>query len=352
MTKKPSSRAAKKSGTRSRGTASDTVVHRFAHPFFTNVPILNRPTVPDVGKRMTDFVATVLQPIPDPIRNPPTMTLADIVGKEPAKAIEQSGSITFHAVGDTGHVGGGTEDMQEFVAEAMAADFDINRPDVSPAFFFHLGDVNYFDNTDKGYNEQFDVPYKRYPGKIIAIPGNHDGEIFKFDGTSVGQKTTLEAFIRNFVQPKASVPPAAGSILRQMVSHPGVFWNLDEVWQVKTFQLRKNESPIDGHDTGARLREAGVRVVLIPERAPNANAYAERFVRSIKEECLSRVIPIGERHLRRAVAEFVDHYHRERNHQGLDNRLIAGSTRLASSAGRVRRHSRLGGLLNFYQRAA
>ena len=73
-----------------------------------------------------------------------------------------------------------------------------------------------------------------------------------------------------------------------------------------------------------RLRDAGIRVVLIPERAPNANAYAERFVRSIKEECLDRLIPIGERHFRRAVAEYVEHYHGERNHQGLDNRLIAG----------------------------
>ena len=72
----------------------------------------------------------------------------------------------------------------------------------------------------------------------------------------------------------------------------------------------------------ARLQDAGIRVVQTPYRAPNANAYAERFVRSIKEECLNRLIPFGERHLRRAVAEFVAHYHRERNHQGLDNELI------------------------------
>ena len=56
-------------------------------------------------------------------------------------------------------------------------------------------------------------------------------------------------------------------------------------------------------------------MVLIPERAPNANAYAERFVRSIKEECLDHIIPIGERPFRQAIAEFVEHYHRERNHQ-------------------------------------
>jgi putative transposase len=64
-------------------------------------------------------------------------------------------------------------------------------------------------------------------------------------------------------------------------------------------------------------------VVLIPERAPNANAYAERSVRSIKEECLDRLIPIGERHFRRAVTEYIEHYHGERNHKGLDSRLIS-----------------------------
>jgi putative transposase len=99
------------------------------------------------------------------------------------------------------------------------------------------------------------------------------------------------------------------------------------------------------------LREAGVRVVQTPLQAPNANAYAERFVRSIKEECLDRMIPLGERHFRRALTEFVTHYHQERNHQGLGNRLIdaVGSYR---GAGRIRRRSRLSGLLNYYERAA
>jgi putative transposase len=68
-----------------------------------------------------------------------------------------------------------------------------------------------------------------------------------------------------------------------------------------------------------QLGDAGIRVVFTPERAPNANAYAERFVRSIQEECLNRMIPVGERHFRRALAGFVAHYPRERNHQGLDN---------------------------------
>ncbi len=99
------------------------------------------------------------------------------------------------------------------------------------------------------------------------------------------------------------------------------------------------------------LHEAGIRVVQTPYQAPNANAYAERFVRSIREECLDRVIPFGERHLRRTLAEFVVHYHRERNHQGLDNALIE-DRRQPCVGGRIHRRPRLGGLLNYYDRAA
>ena len=99
------------------------------------------------------------------------------------------------------------------------------------------------------------------------------------------------------------------------------------------------------------LSEGGLRVVQTPWRAPNANAHAERFVRSIKHECLDRVIPLGERHFRQTVSEYVVHYHHEHNHQGLGNALIDGivSNRRQS---RIRRRSRLGGLLNYYERAA
>jgi transposase InsO family protein len=99
------------------------------------------------------------------------------------------------------------------------------------------------------------------------------------------------------------------------------------------------------------LGASGIRVVRTPFQAPNANAYAERFVRSIKQECLNRVIPFGERQFRRAITEFVEHYHRERNHQGLGNELIDGASSVGSGA-RIRRHQRLGGLLNFYHWAA
>ena len=99
------------------------------------------------------------------------------------------------------------------------------------------------------------------------------------------------------------------------------------------------------------LEESGIQVVQTPFQAPNANAYAERFVRSIKHECLNQVIPFGARHLRRTIAEYAAHYHGERNHQGLGNELIEGASEVGR-VGRVRRRPRLGGLLNYYCRAA
>jgi transposase InsO family protein len=99
------------------------------------------------------------------------------------------------------------------------------------------------------------------------------------------------------------------------------------------------------------LEHEGMRIIRTPFRAPNCNAYAERFVRSIKEECLERVILFGEQHLRRTIAEFVAHYHGERNHQGIGNELIQPLER-ASGQGPVRRRQRIGGILNYYYRAA
>jgi len=100
------------------------------------------------------------------------------------------------------------------------------------------------------------------------------------------------------------------------------------------------------------LAEAGVKSVKLPPRSPNLNAYAERFVRTIKESCLERLILFGEESLRRAIQNFVAHYHHERNHQGLANRLISPEPGHVTNTGVVRRRQRLGGMLNYYYRAA
>lgn len=95
-----------------------------------------------------------------------------------------------------------------------------------------------------------------------------------------------------------------------------------------------------------------VRPVKLPARSPNLNAYAERFVRSIKSECLGQIIPIEEAHLRRAVSEYVDHYHDERNHQGIGNRLVRPVRDSLRATGPIECRKRLGGLLSYYRRAA
>jgi len=100
------------------------------------------------------------------------------------------------------------------------------------------------------------------------------------------------------------------------------------------------------------LRSAGVEPVRLPPRSPNLNAYAERFVRSIKSECLAQIIPLGERHLRNAVSEYAAHYHLERNHQGLDNQLIEQPCGAPNSEGPVECRERLGGVLKYYYRQA
>lgn len=85
---------------------------------------------------------------------------------------------------------------------------------------------------------------------------------------------------------------------------------------------------------------------------PKVERLRQRFVLSVKSECLDRIVPLGAAHLPRAISEFVAHYHTERNHQGLDNVLLQGALTPANENGRILRRARLGGLLNFYHRNA
>ena len=100
------------------------------------------------------------------------------------------------------------------------------------------------------------------------------------------------------------------------------------------------------------LPPADVTPIRRPARAPNPNAYTERFVRTIKESCLERMVLIGEGSRRRAVREFVAHDHHERNHQGLDHRLILPLSTAPPPRGRVQCRQRLGGMLHYDYRSA
>lgn len=101
------------------------------------------------------------------------------------------------------------------------------------------------------------------------------------------------------------------------------------------------------------LEPSGTAIIRLPPRRPNLNAYAERFVRSIKEECVQRLIFFGEASLRRALSEYLAHYQRERNHQGINNlRLDAAANNDLFQVGSVSKRARLGGVLNYYYREA
>jgi putative transposase len=102
----------------------------------------------------------------------------------------------------------------------------------------------------------------------------------------------------------------------------------------------------------ATLSNAGVTPVRLPPRSPNLNAHLERFWRSLRQECLDRLIFFGEDMLRRAIHAYISHYHRERNHQGLENRLIEAGEEVGRKVGEVQCREHLGGTLRYYYRQA
>ncbi len=118
--------------------------------------------------------------------------------------------------------------------------------------------------------------------------------------------------------------------------------------------LLHDRDPLFTDELRGMLWSAGVEPLKLRARSPNSNPHAERFVQSIKEECLNHFVLLGERHLRFVIKEYMSHYHGERYHQGLDGQLV--KPRWAANddqpKGPVRRRSHLGGMLRFYYREA
>jgi len=102
----------------------------------------------------------------------------------------------------------------------------------------------------------------------------------------------------------------------------------------------------------ATSRHTDTEVVLLPPKSPNLNAYMERWFRSLKSECVSRIIFFGRQSLENAVGEYVKHDHAERNHQGLSNHLIEPDQDVGAVAGKIECRERLGGMLKYYHRRA
>jgi len=122
--------------------------------------------------------------------------------------------------------------------------------------------------------------------------------------------------------------------------------------------LLGKRSLLHGRDTkftqafNGRRKASGVDPIVLPPPSPHLNAHCERFVRSLKEEDLERMLMLGERSLHSVIQQSLTQYHHERHHQGLGNQLITPASDLGSHSGQVRRRDRLGRLLSCYYRDA
>ena len=163
--------------------------------------------------------------IPPPYTNLQNLSLPlNAIDAALEKRVQSAGKIVFHALGDSGGVYG--PEAQEAVAHAMEAQFtgksDSPAPD-DPAFFYHLGDVIYFNGETALYPTQFYEPYQYYPANIFAIPGNHDGDTHVQKGDPPDEEPSLTGFVTNFCDSQRRYL----SPYRPTMTQPYVYWTLE-----------------------------------------------------------------------------------------------------------------------------
>jgi len=190
---------------------------RHGHPFAPD-------PVPPGFHTIIDPDKNPLQPwrdLPPPTAFPPfRMGLESILDPATIQGIRDSGKLVFHAVGDTGGVN--TPDYIEAVSQFMEDDLMLLEPPDRPSFFYHLGDVVYYDGESANYRPEFYEPYMNYQAPIVAIPGNHDGDVDPLTG-----ETSLAAFARNFCAQSAVISPDNRDSPRRTMTRPNVYWTLN-----------------------------------------------------------------------------------------------------------------------------
>jgi hypothetical protein len=162
---------------------------------------------------------TSFQPLPRPIGLPPYHYSLSDNFPEIAQNFSSAKKMVFHVLGDSGGVQDG--EFQGHVAEKMIADLNEHDP-ASPQFCYHVGDVVYFTGMHDDYYAQFYEPYAAYTAPILAIPGNHDGEVD--DPT---KQTSLDGWVAYFMQVHPDVDPISHDAPRVGLSLPNVYWTLD-----------------------------------------------------------------------------------------------------------------------------
>jgi hypothetical protein len=155
-----------------------------------------------------------LEPIPTP-RSTAPMELSSVIGAPATEKIQNSGKIVFHTVGDTGGIH--NPEFQFAVADAMTDDVANGA-----CLFYHLGDVVYYFGQEQYYFEQFYDPYRNYNAPIFAIPGNHDGVVYKGESAK-----SLDAFIGNFCDAQPENTQDSQGAVRTTMDQPGVYFTLN-----------------------------------------------------------------------------------------------------------------------------
>ena len=182
----------------------------------------------------------VTETIPAPWKTPPVMSLSDVLNATAIQGIQGAGKIVFHSTGDTGGV---KEPSHQFaVADAMAGDIGTETYAAGrPAFFYHLGDVVYYFGQERYYYDQFYDPYRDYAGPIFAIPGNHDGVLFKSEPVAF----SLAPFYENFCSQAPTSDPSAKGFARTTMTQPGAYFTLNAPF-LKIIGLYSNTSESTG----------------------------------------------------------------------------------------------------------
>lgn len=147
------------------------------------------------------------------------LNLDTVLSDAAIQAINTSGRMVFHAVGDTGGVN--TNTYIDNVASYMEKDFGGADATRHPSFYYHLGDVVYYDGETANYYAEFYEPYNTYPAPIFAIPGNHDGDV-----DPIAKEPSLAAFVNNFCAQIARHTPEAQDAPRDAMTQPNVYWTL------------------------------------------------------------------------------------------------------------------------------
>jgi len=166
----------------------------------------------------------VFKPIPSKHHQPSSLLYdpANVLGADKIAAINNAGKIVFHALGDTGGINGTA--TQDELAVQMENQLEAAAPADAPAFFFHLGDVVYYNGISSDYKPQFYEPYQYYRAPIFAIPGNHDGDNTVYPGDPPDHESSLTGFFLNFCTPTRV--PSPESPYRYTMDQPWPYWTL------------------------------------------------------------------------------------------------------------------------------